>query len=120
MAADTVIRVQEVIVNADEIIGITLGWVTKETYIIIWVIREAVIRTVKVGEWGIRVFREVETERWDKRGKEEYIVSDKVERVAEGRDIKEKGLIRLLKKINYLIKRLMIFQNETFEKDNEH
>ena len=94
MAAGTVIRIQEVIINADKIIGITWSCVTKETFIIIWTITEAVIRIIEIGEWGVRVFREVETERGDKGRKEEYWVSDKVECVAEGTDIKEKGLIK--------------------------
>jgi len=62
------------------------------------------------------VFREVETKRGDKGGKEEYIVSDKVECVAEGTDIKEKGLIKKIMKINHLLVKLMIFGNETFDK----
>lgn len=65
MAAVTVIRVQEIIINAGKIIGWT--WIdrTKETDIRIWAVTETVIRAIKVGEWGVRVYLEVETERVD-------------------------------------------------------
>ena len=65
MAADTVIRVQEIVINAGKIIGWT--WIdgTKETHIIIWAVTKTVIGTWEVIKWAIRVYREVETEGLD-------------------------------------------------------
>lgn len=65
MAADTVIRIQEIIINAGKIISWTWIDITKETDIRVWAIAEAVIRAIKVGEWGVRVYLEGEIERVD-------------------------------------------------------